>query len=113
MTSLLSFLKSHEKTCLAISLVTLSGYLFYRSKQSISKKEENKLEVSLKELISKKYPHFKKIVITVDPNCEGNFRRNLVNEVKARLIEANIKVFFNCSVKYDIHSAPEIDSSWK
>ena len=101
MTSLMSFLKDHEKACLGLSIAALTGYLFFRKghKAVLEEPKKNLLHTSLKELIGRaKHQNIRKIVITADPSTQGNFRRGLVSEIKSRLIEENIKVLINCSV---------------
>mgnify|MGYP000353789021 CR=1 FL=1 len=101
MTTLINFLKEHEKTCLGLSIAALTGYLLFRKEHQkvVEQPKKNNLHTSLKELIERvKHSNIRKIVITADPDTQGNFRRNLVSEIKSRLIEANIKVLINCSV---------------
>lgn len=118
MSTINKFLKENEKVCLGVSVLLLGAYLFFRQRPPRPKKH-NMLDTTLKQLMANsKHANITKIVITTSNASKGSFRRNLINFLKLKLTENNIKMLINCSVDSILQShknclRQDVNAFWK
>ena len=104
MSAISKFMKEHEQICLGVSVLLLGAYLFFRQLPPRPKKD-NMLDTTLEKLMANsKHANITKIVITTSHASKGFFRRNLINFLKLKLTENNIKMLINCSVESSLYS---------